>query len=242
MTKTEFLEQLERELTHKNVSDTPEILEEYRQHFAFKLADGYSEEEIAAKLGAPAAIAAQYDAAPAEGGRGKKAVTLIGLGAADFFFALLCVLLCAWEAVMAALTAACAAITVGLLANIRVSVFACIPAMPYPCALLFGIVFAALVFLSAIGFVYFGGFVRQLMRSFGRFHQNALASASGRAVLPSLALYPQFPPKMKRQLRALSLIAVSVFAVCFVLGFIISAISAGAFEFWHSWGWFGYAG
>lgn len=49
------------------------MAEEYEQHFVFKLADGYSEEEIAAKLGDPTALAAQFDAA-AQGGEKRSAV------------------------------------------------------------------------------------------------------------------------------------------------------------------------
>ena len=51
MTKSEFMTRLEHELRKRNVVDAADVMEEYEQHFAFKLADGYSEEEIAAKLG-----------------------------------------------------------------------------------------------------------------------------------------------------------------------------------------------
>ena len=44
MNKREYLAQLERELKRNHVPDAGEILNEYAQHFAFKLADGYSEE------------------------------------------------------------------------------------------------------------------------------------------------------------------------------------------------------
>ena len=53
MTKTEFMTRLEHELCKRNVVDAADVMEEYEQHFAFKLADGYSEEEIAAKLWTP---------------------------------------------------------------------------------------------------------------------------------------------------------------------------------------------
>ena len=42
-----------------------DVVEEYQQHFSFKLADGYSEEEIAARLGDPVALAAQLGEAEA---------------------------------------------------------------------------------------------------------------------------------------------------------------------------------
>ena len=60
MTKLEFMTQLERALKKHGAADCEDIMEEYEQHFAFKLADGYSEEEIAAKLGAPEELAQQF--------------------------------------------------------------------------------------------------------------------------------------------------------------------------------------
>ena len=58
MKKNEFMTKLADELKKRGVEDADDVAAEYKQHFAFKLADGYSEEEIAAKLGAPAALAA----------------------------------------------------------------------------------------------------------------------------------------------------------------------------------------
>ena len=50
MTKHEFMARLASELRKRNVADAADVTQEYEQHFASKLADGYSEEEIAAKL------------------------------------------------------------------------------------------------------------------------------------------------------------------------------------------------
>ena len=33
--------------------------------------------------------------------------------------------------------------------------------------------------------------------------------------------------------------ALLIFAVCFVLTYIVCAVSAGNVQFWHTWGWFG---
>ena len=38
----------------------------------------------------------------------------------------------------------------------------------------------------------------------------------------------------------MALVSLAVFAACFVLGAVISMVSAGSIEFWHAWGWFGY--
>ena len=66
MNRSEFLEKLSAQLRHRNIADAEDIMEEYRQHFAFKLAEGHTEEEIAAKLGDSKAVAAQYETVPLE--------------------------------------------------------------------------------------------------------------------------------------------------------------------------------
>ena len=60
MKKTEFLNKLREELEKRNVADAADILEEYEQHFDLKLADGFFEEEIAARLGDLPAGRAEY--------------------------------------------------------------------------------------------------------------------------------------------------------------------------------------
>ena len=64
MTRNEFVTQRTAELHKRNVA-AADVVEEYQQHFSFKLADGYSEEEIAARLGDPGARAAQFGEAEA---------------------------------------------------------------------------------------------------------------------------------------------------------------------------------
>lgn len=68
MTKNEFLASFQNELQKRHIPDWEDVVSEYEQHFALKQADGFSEEEIAAKLGAPAELAAQFEAAD-EGGK-----------------------------------------------------------------------------------------------------------------------------------------------------------------------------
>ena len=50
MTKHEFMTQFTNELHKRHIADAADVAEEYEQHFAFKMSDGYSEEEIAVKL------------------------------------------------------------------------------------------------------------------------------------------------------------------------------------------------
>ena len=51
MTKNEFLASFQNELQKRHIPDWEDVVSEYEQHFALKQADGFSEEEIAAKLG-----------------------------------------------------------------------------------------------------------------------------------------------------------------------------------------------
>lgn len=237
MTKNEYLSQLISELKKNDIADAVDIVSEYEQHFAFKMADGFSEEEISAKLGDPVALAAQFERrADTKQFRGRKVTTVVGLVFADMFAGLFFALLFAWEVIMAVFSLSCAALAVCLFGGIKV--YMLIPPIPYWCGAVFGLSFTALAVLTVTGCVYFAAFVRQLMRSYGRFHHNALAAASGNAVLPSLAAHPKLPPKTNRRIRLITLISLTVFAVSFILGMIVSALSSGSLGFWHAWGWF----
>lgn len=239
MTKNEFLSKLADELKKNNVTDADDILSEYEQHFAFKMADGYSEEEIAAKLGDPAELASQFENTYKEKiSAGMRATKIIGLCFVDIFAVILFILLIAWEVIMAVFSIANAVIAVCLFSGtIPRSV---IPHIPYLSSVVFGLSLAALSVLSATGCIYFCSFIRQLMRSYGRFHKNTIAAASGNAVLPPLAVHPKLPAKINRRIRSVAQFSLVIFTACAVLGMIISMILSGSLEFWHAWGWFGY--
>ena len=97
--------------------------------------------------------------------------------------------------------AAAAVCFAGLAASLLggTNIYSLIPSMPYWCGAILALAFAALTVLSVIGCIYYGSFLRQLVRSFGRFQHNALVSASGEATLPALAINPQFSAKTKRR-------------------------------------------
>ena len=237
MTKIEFMTQFEAELRKRKVADAADIIDEYGQHFEFKMADGYSEEEIAARLGDPAALAAQFgETGTAAKKTAGKPLVVVGLGFAEIGAILFFVLLAAWGVVMIAASLCSAALAVCLIGGINIA--GVIPQLPYWCGAILGLSFAPLCVLIAVGCVYYWAFVRQLTRSFGRFRHNALASASGEAVLPPLGIDPQFSAKTKRRLRSVALVSLALFAACFVLGFVVCAMSAGGLQFWHIWGWF----
>ena len=238
MKKTEFLNKLSDELKKRNVADAADILEEYEQHFDLKLADGFFEEEIAARLGDPTMLAAQFDEAERTPQKksGSKPLTVIGLGLADVFAGLFFLLLAGFGIVLAAAALSFGVVAVCLLGGLNIN--GLLPAMPYWCGAILALAFAALTVLFVVGCIYYAAFLRQLIRSFGRFQHNALANASGLAVLPPLPISPQFSARTKRRLRVTALIALALFAACFVLSYVVCALSAGSFQFWHVWGWF----
>lgn len=92
MTRNEFVTQRTAELPKRNVA-AADVVEEYQQHVSFKLADGYSEEEIAARLGDPVALAAQLGEAEAGEKRHSAVLTQLWLVWADLFFGAFAVLL-----------------------------------------------------------------------------------------------------------------------------------------------------
>lgn len=238
MKKNDFMQRLSDELQKRNVADAADILQEYEAHFAMKMADGYIEEEIAARLGDPTALAAQFDDAeetPEKKG-GSKPLVVAGLCFADVFAGLFFILLAAWGLVLAAAALGAADTAVCLLGKVELG--GLLPELPYWCGAMLALTLAALAVLLAAGCVYFCAFLRQLMRSYGRFRKNALASASGEAGLPPLPISPQFSPKARRRLRTVALVALALFAACFVLAYFVCALSAGSVQFWHTWGWF----
>jgi len=237
MTKNEYLSQFSQELDKRKITDSAEIISEYEQHFIFKMADGFSEEEISAKLGDPSALAAGFELGGTKGETaGKKIVTIIGLAFSDFFAGIFFILMFVWEIVMAAFSLCAAAIAVCLF--LRQNIKSLIPPVPYGPGVVFAIAFAALAVLTAVGCFYFIAFIRQLMRSYGRFHHNTRAAASRRATLPGLAAHPQLTAGIKRRIRSVALFAAVLFVVCCIIGFIIAMLLSGSIEFWHTWNWF----
>ncbi len=237
MTKNEFMTQFASELNKRNIADIAEIIEEYEQHFAFKLADGYSEEEITARLGSPAVLAAQFETDSPTEKKHSAVLTWLWLGWVDLFFGVFAVLLISFGIVLASCALAFGLTGVCLLGNLGSLPIVYLPPMPYWCGAVLGISLLALCVLSVVGCIWYFAFCRQIFRSYGRFHKNALAH-NGSGVLPALPIAPQFLPKKKRQLRTAALISLLLFAVFLILGYVVCSLSAGALQFWHAWGWF----
>jgi uncharacterized membrane protein len=239
MNKQEYLTKLEKELKSAGVSDCWDIIEEYSEHFEMKTADGYGEEETAAKLGVPEDIAKQFREIKTEYVRnnGQKAIIATGLVSADVVITPLFAFLYAWVVTLG--TAALTFLTVGAVMITNAGIGAGVvrvPDMPYGCAMLLGVSLLALAVLSGIGTEYCRLYANQLLKVYIRWHKVMWSGMTG--VTPRLSLHPVIHCKKRRIMRTVSLVSLPVFAVTFVLGLITMMLAAGSLEPWHVWGWF----
>lgn len=234
MNRKMFLSELERQLRLNHVADIEDILEEYNVHFDIKLADGYSEEEISARLGNPKELAAQYVAqtGPAVRSGGSKAITAIGLAFADIVAVMVFALMFAWVIVLGAFAIACAATGICLAA--RLNIAGLIPFMPYGAALLLGISCLAMAVLSAIGAVYCWMFTVKVCNIYFNWHKAAWTANPSLPVLSRRML----GAKTQRNMKNAALISLVIFGVFGIIGLLTLMICAGSFEPWHYWKWF----
>ena len=236
MTKLEYLTQLKNELKLNGILDEEEIVSEYEQHFAFKLADGFSEEEIAEKLGLPARIAIQYAGLPGEKKQtgGKKILLILWLTFIGVFEAVLYMAFLWFTGALFCGSLVPAALGFELIAGLNMMNI--LPPMPYGGAIVFGFALVALGVIIFLFAIYCLAFLRQMVRASLRWRKNMTNDEA----LPLLPLSPQFSPKARRTLRCVFLWAVLIFAIMFITGYIILSLKTHSLAFWHALGWFGY--
>lgn len=236
MTKQEYLSELKAELAKNAIADADDVVTEYEQHFLFKLADGFTEEEIAAKLGAPQHIAQQFAGLPSEHkrGKGRKALLSIWLSLIGLFEGVLYLTFFGFAVALFGAALVCVGFGVELIAGFNY--FNLLPPMPYAGALVFGIVLLSLGLIFFLSALYCFAFLRQMIRASLRWRKNLLSDET----LPPLPLNPQFSPKGKRALRGVFLWALLIFGTASVLGYTILALYTHSLGFWHALGWFGY--
>ena len=235
-----YLKNLGSELGKNNVADIEEILNEYREHFKLKLEDGYSEEEIAARLGEPKELAAQYgEFAQASKGRGIGATIAILSGIIWLDITVYAVILSLFAVVFSlALTAfslGLAGICMAAGINSTVVSFISIPVMPYFSSLLLGMTCIASGVLAAVGTYYSWLYSLQITKAFNRWNMFAI---TGRRTHPPVPLNPGIEPKRRRQLRTVTLVSLAVMAVTLIGGYISLIIMSGSPEPWHVYSWF----
>ena len=236
MTKQDYLTALKQELNKNAVADAEDIVSEYEQHFAFKLADGFSEEEIAAKLGAPAQIALQFAGLPREQKRksGKKTLLVLWLTIMGVFEVMLYGAFLYF--IVGLFIGSLVPVALGVEFIAGLNFMNILPPMPYGAAIVCGISLIALGVMIFLFAVYCFAILKQMMRASLRWRRNMIREEA----LPLLPLSPQFAPKTRRALRGILLWAVLIFAVTFIAGFAILALYTHSWGFWHALGWFGY--
>ena len=236
MTKQDYLTALKQELNKNAVADAEDIVSEYEQHFAFKLADGFTEEEIAAKLGAPAQIALQFAGLPKSHKRkgGKKTLLVLWLTIMGIFEVLLYGAFLYF--IVGLFIGSLVPVALGVEFIAGLNFMNILPPMPYGAAIVCGISLIALGVMIFLFDVYCFAMLRQMVRASLRWRRNMMREEA----LPLLPLSPQFAPKTRRALRGILLWAVLIFAVTFIAGFAILALYTHSWGFWHALGWFGY--
>jgi len=236
MKQKEFIDSLKKKLEEFQVSDINEIIDEYNAHYAFKLNDGYSEEEISVHLGDPVKIANEYNIEGYKQKSPKKAPVFIGLFTLDFFVYLLLFIFGLWVISFGVLSTASMVVSFSLFFD--ANIYGLIPNMPYWCGAIFGVSLFSFGVLSYIGTYYSYKYLCQLNKAYVRMHKNTIAYINNRPQLPSLPTHPMFTKKTSRRLRSIFLLSLNAFAVSIVLGYITCAVITKSFEFWHVFGWF----
>ena len=236
MTKQDYMNALSNALRKHGVADSDDIMSEYEQHFLFKLADGFKEEEIAAKLGDPETIATQFAGIRQENktAGGKKFFLALWLTFIGVFEVMLYGAFAAFIAGVFCGSLVPAALGVEFIAGINFMNI--LPPMPYGGAVIFGITLIALGVLLFLFALYCFAYLRQMIRASLRWRKNLMRGET----LPLLPMSPQFSSKTRRGLRSVFLGSLMVFGIAFVLGFAILALYTHSWGFWHALGWFGY--
>lgn len=229
MTREAYLNELTQLLKRQNTPDIDDIVAEYDAHFTYKTADGFTEEEVADKLGSPEQIAEQYLQAQTGSRRMGRGVLKFGFGLLDFVLALLFTVLYGWVIALGAFAAASAAAGLGLMFQAGG-----LPAAPLFAAIPLGLALIALGVLAAIETVYSHLYVVQWAKAFLHFQKNCISGAHR----PGPGFHPAIPPRRRRRLRNTAIVSLTAFGVLFVASFIALCVYTGSFEFWHALRWF----
>jgi len=242
MNKQEYLTALEKALKAASVSELSDILDEYSEHFDMKQADGYDEEEIAARLASPDSIAKQYSEivnnnSERKSNQASKVITMIGLILSDFIALMFFIIMYAWVVVFGVFSLSSAVLGVMTITGINeLYCVALIPYMPYLCALFLGIALLALTVLSAIGTEYCRLYVTQLAKVYVHWYRTVLLKSGN--ISPPLSAHPKIAPKKRRLMRSITLISLAVFSISFIVGLGAMMLISGSLEPWHVWQWF----
>ncbi len=232
MNKTEYLEKLNYELKQRKVKDIEEIIREYDDHFAYKMKQGKTEEEIANKLADPALIAREFaEDKDISNIKFQKVAVKTGIVFIDIIVLLIAILLFSWVLVIGVFSLS--VLIIGLMLVLNLNIENIIPYIPYYGKVLFSISCFGLSILSVIGTKYSYDYIRQWINVYLRWHKNVL----DKGIHPQLSLSPEMRTH-SYTIKLTAMISLVIFGVFLILSMITSMVSAQVFEFWHEWNWF----
>ena len=236
MNKKQYLDALETELRQHKVEDVEDVLADYEAHFARKASDGYTEEEIARKLGTPQEIANDFLPATGMADTGVthqgRALTRIALCIFDLLALPVFITMFAWA--VAILAGSAAVLALGVYIGLGLDLLSFIPVLTTAGGILFGAGMAAMAVLLCTGALWCWMLAVQMTRAYLRWHGNRW---SGRHEL-SVPVMPQMTGKNRRVFRTVVLIALISMILLIAAGFIVLSVQAGTLGFWHHWHWF----
>ena len=232
MNKNEFIIILRKELNKLNVKEIDEIIEDFEEHFEFKLEEGKTEAEIVKKMGDPQDIAKEYANQEEDYKKRHNKTIIVGLGLIDIIMFLIFTFMWLSVLVIATFTISSLALAFCLITTINMG--GLIPDMPYLSSLIFGLSSLGMVLLSAIGTIYLTLYLKQWVRVYLRWHKNVLNNN----IYPTLSMHPKLSKKTASTMKLLLMLGMIIFFTMVTLGYIVSAILAQHFEFWHIWDWF----
>jgi uncharacterized membrane protein len=236
MTKKQYLSALEKELLLNGVADVDDVLADYEAHFARKALDGYTEEEIAHKLGNPQEIAVDFlpevkgrEKSGTVKGRGwvRLALAFTDLAVLPFFGVLFL-----WAIAM--LCASIGVLALGVYVALGMDALSFVPVIPVAGGILLGTGIAVFSVLLLAGSLWFLLLARQMMRAYLHWHGNRWLARHELA----LPVMPQITGKRRRVIRFVVVFALIGFIMLFVAAYILLSMQAGTLGFWHYWHWF----
>lgn len=214
MNKASFLETLEKGLKQKQVHDIKEIIDDYKEYFDIQLASGKKEEEISAYLGNIESIISDY--ADSDIGSKKRWFELVTIS----FVALPMLIMCYGLLItFAASSIAFWGIAVYLAFNI--DTFSFMPMIPWIPKIFYVLTaLATCVFMFSLSVRFYG-----VLKSMTKQYVVKQSIRIGDVVQSSIYL------KIFK-ISFWMMVSLTVFT------YVISALVAKNFEYWHTWEWF----
>ncbi|MCR3906406.1 MAG: DUF1700 domain-containing protein [Tenericutes bacterium] len=214
MNKQEFMAQLESGLKKHQIKDIEDILSDYRMHFDHQIENGKSEADISQSLGDVGSIINDYSKISTK--RSLKWFDMVTVG-----FVAIPMLIMLYGLLISLLAATVSSWAIAVYYLFRLSTFGFMPHIP------FGVHFIYVLASFAISIMFFclSIYLIALIRSMT---QQYLVKQTIR-----IGQY-----HVKKQYHLILKYSFWVVSIGFVLSYIISALIAKSFEFWHVWEWF----